>query len=225
MAGNRSEATQSGAESAARAASRFDPFAPLPMMGAAAEGKDLARRNQRCRRATILATTRQLLGEKGCEGVTVREIARRSGFALQTIYNLVGPRDHAITDAISEYSLFVGRIASRELGKEPLPRLVDTWMEAAEACPEFARQCNMIIFTPSRQIYYRFRDIQIRGMAKLLRLERDAGRLSQHISPRRLAEELVFYSTAVWVDWADRPFPMHELRERLLWGMLKLVRE
>ncbi len=207
------------------ASPRFDPYAPLPMRSATLEGKDLARRNQRNRRATILAMTRQLLAERGCEAVTVREIARRSGFALQTIYNLVGPRDHAITDAISEYSLFVGRVASQELGKEPLPRLVDTWIEAAEACPDFARQCNLIMLTPSRQIYYRFRDIQIRGMTKLLRLEKEAGRLSQRSSPRKLAEQLVFYSTAVWVEWADRPFPMAELRERLLWGLLKLVRE
>ncbi|MGE3690113.1 MAG: TetR/AcrR family transcriptional regulator [Novosphingobium sp.] len=217
MQGSQKRATETG--------SGFDPFAPLPLPDPSAGGKDGARRNQRLRRATILAITRQLLAENGCEGVTVREIARRSGFALQTIYNLVGPRDHAITDAISEYSLFVGRVASRQPGTDPLRRLVDTWMEAVQASPEFARQCNMIMFTPSRHIYYRFRDIQIRGMTKLLRIEKKEGRLAQHSSPRKLAEQLVFYSTAVWVDWADRPGPIPELRERLLWGLLKLQRE
>jgi hypothetical protein len=80
----------------------FDPYQPLPVgAGKEQQTKGGTRHNQTARRARILAATRRLLGERGCEEVTVREIARTAGFALQTVYNLVGPRDQVITEAIS----------------------------------------------------------------------------------------------------------------------------
>jgi AcrR family transcriptional regulator len=185
----------------------------------------VTRTNQRLRRAQIRAVTRKLLMEKGCDAITVREIARESGFALQTVYNLSGPRDQTIIDAISEFSLFVGRMANRRYGNPTLENLVDTWIESTQQCPEFARQCNLIAFTESRNIYYRFRDIQIRGMAKMLRMQRESGQISASASSRQVAEQLVFYATALWIDWADRPFPLPVLRDRLIAGMAKLLRD
>jgi AcrR family transcriptional regulator len=203
-----------------------DPFQPLPMPARKSQQiKGGARRNQRARRAQILASTRRLLTEQGCEEVTVRGIARTSGFALQTIYNLVGPRDLAITDAISEYSLYLGRMAANNEGAPSLRQLIEMWMSAAEACPEFARQCNLIMFTPSRHIYYRFRDIQIRGMAKLLRHQQENGHFYFRAPPRQLAEQMVFFATAIWIDWADRPYPFDVLREKLVSGFAKLLRD
>ena len=204
----------------------FDPSRPiLPAGDRTGAPAAITRLNQRNRRAQIRAVTRQLLAERGCDGVTVRNIARESGFALQTIYNLSGPRDQTIIDAISEYSLFVGRMASRRHTIPTLPNLVDTWIESTECCPEFARQCNLIVFTDSRHIYYRFRDIQIRGMTKLLRMQHENGRPLAGASPRSTAEQLVFFATAVWIDWADRPFPLPQLRDRLADGMCKLLRD
>lgn len=204
----------------------FDPFQPLPP-GAGKSQQILggSRHNQRARRALILAATRRVLAERGCEEVTVREIARTSGFALQTIYNLVGPRDRAIIDAISEYGLFIGRMAIKKDGGPSILQVIDMWIVATEACPELTRQCNLMLFTPSRHIYYHFRDIQIRGVAKLLRHQKENGRLFFRSSPRQLAEQLVFFAMAIWMDWADRPFPLPVLREKLASGLLKLLRE
>jgi hypothetical protein len=99
------------------------------------------------------------------------------------------------------------------------------WITAAEACPDFARQCNLIIFTSSRDIYYHFRDIQIRGVTKLLRHQQAQGQIFLHASPRTVAEHLVYFATAMWMDWADRPFPLSALREKLASGLLKLLRD
>ncbi len=41
----------------------------------------------------ILAAIRRLLIDEGYDGITVRRIAEASGHAVQTICNLVGPRD------------------------------------------------------------------------------------------------------------------------------------
>lgn len=203
----------------------FDPFKPLPIgAGRTNPIQPRTRINQRIRRAEIRAVTRRLLTEHGAEKLTVRAIARESGFALQTIYNLVGPHDQAITDAISEYSLYVGRVASRDSAPS-LSKVVNMWITAAEAAPEFARQCHLIFFTPSREIYYRFRDIQIRGMARFLRNQEEAGNMFFHSPPRKLAEQLVFYASAMWLDWADNSYSLDELRERLVPGLVKLSRD
>ena len=220
-----SELIESGSAQAISARFLTDPFLPLPPPQKSLLIKGGARQNQRARRAKILASTRRLLTEQGCEEVTVREIAENSGFALQTIYNLVGPRDLAITDAISEYNLFLGRVAARNEGAPSLQQLVDVWISATEECPEFARQCNLIFFSPSRHIYYRFRDIQIRGMAKLLRHQLEHGYLYFRSPPRLLAEQLVFFATALWTDWADRPYPLEALRDKLQSGFAKLLRD
>lgn len=204
----------------------FDPFKALPPgAGKMQPVEPGARVNQRLRRAEIRAVIRRLLAERGVEGLTVRGIAQESGFALQTIYNLAGPRNQAITDAISEYSLYVGRVASSGMGPPSLAKVVDMWIAAAEASPDYARQCQRIFFTPSRDIYYRFRDIQIRGMAKFLRNQEAAGTLYFHGSARRLAEQMVFYAMAMWLDWADSAYPLPALRDRLLPGLIKLSRE
>lgn len=90
----------------------FDPRLPVMSTGEFGEGRKLvSRRNQRQRRSLILAAIRQLLIEEGYRGVTVRRIAEVSGHVVQTIYNLVGPRDHAIVEAIADYTAHVARMA------------------------------------------------------------------------------------------------------------------
>src|SRR5215470_7158861 len=75
----------------------FDPFLPIaPGAGKAGTLVGGARRSQRVRRSEILATIRRLLTEVGCQELTVRGIADGSGYAIQTVYNLVGPRNQAI---------------------------------------------------------------------------------------------------------------------------------
>jgi AcrR family transcriptional regulator len=203
----------------------FDPYQAMQPGAWNQQTNGGVRLRQRARKSHILATTRQLLGQSGCEEVTVRAISRASGCALQTIYNLIGPRNRAIADAISEYSLFVGRMAARRYPDLTLLNLVDMWVMAAEACPEFARECNLIIFTPSRQIYYHFRDTQLLGVAKMLRRQKANGGISYLTPTRQLAEQIVFFATALWIEWADRPFPLQDLRTKLINGMIKLMRD
>ena len=204
---------------------RFNPFLPLPLDAGRTEGTVAkAGINQRARRAHIRAVTRRLLTEKGCAGVTVREIAKASGFALQTIYNLVGPRDQVLCDAMIEYALYVGRISSQNHSGSTLSQLIDGWIESVEYCPEYARQCNLIYLDSKRNVYYRFIDAQIRGISKLLRYEQKKGRIVLNENPKLIATQVVFYSNAIWCDWADRQVPLSVIRERLASGLFKLIK-
>jgi AcrR family transcriptional regulator len=203
----------------------YDPFAPIARRpGRLAQAAECTGHGQRARRATILATIRTLLTESGCESVTVRRISQVSGFAVQTIYNLVGPRDQAITEAISEYSLFVGRTA-RPRADDPSAvfGIVNRWVDAIHAQPDFCRQANLIFFTESRGIYYTFRDRQLRGMRNFLKRQQDCGIIRADVNIADVAEQLVLLSSALWLEWSDRPFPLEVLHHKLCSGCANIL--
>jgi len=206
----------------ARRSVLYDPR--LPILHNPRGNPITTRRNQRLRRAQILATIRRLLTEEGFEAVTVRRIAERSGHAVQTVYNLVGPRDEAIVQAISEYTRYVGRTASPEPGDPAaLTEIIDRWLQSVEAAPDFCREVSRIYFTRSRSIFYDFRDCELKGMHKLLVQQQKCGVIRPEVNLRDLAEQLVLFASGLCLEWADRPFPTEQLRRRLYAGYSNLL--
>jgi AcrR family transcriptional regulator len=207
------------------AAVLYNPALPITFMRKGAfVSAAVSRRKQRLRRAHILATIRQLLTEGGFENVTMRKIADVSGHAVQTIYNLVGPRDQAIVEAIGEYTRFVGRTAApRPEDPNALAEIIDRWLQSIAATPEFCRQVSLISFTDSREIFYAFRDRQLKGMHGLLLHQQKCGVLRPDANTRDLAELLVMLSSALCTEWADRPCPLDQLHRRLYAGFANLL--
>jgi AcrR family transcriptional regulator len=203
----------------------YDPAMPIDFLrGDSERGRTTTRRNQRLRKAQILATIRRLLVEHGFEGVTMRRIAEASGHAVQTVYNLVGPRDEAIVAAVSEYTRYVGRTASpRPEDPQAVMEIIDRWLQSVEAAPEFCRQVSLIYFTRARGIFYAFRDLELKGMHQLLQRQQKCGALRPETNLRDLAEQLVLFASALCVDWADRPYPLEQLRRRLYSGYGNLL--
>ncbi len=201
----------------------YDPSLPIHHFPGHAKAA-LSRRNQRLRRAQILATIRHLLTEHGFDGVTVRRIAQASGHAVQTIYNLVGPRDRAIVEAISEYTRYVGRTASpRAEDPQAVMAIIDCWLRSVEAAPEFCRQVSLIFFTPAREVFYNFRDRELKGMHGLLSRQQKCGAIRPEANVRDLAEQLVLFASALCLEWSDRPFPIEQFRRRLYSGYANLL--
>lgn len=200
----------------------YDPNLPILHFPRGAMAS--SRRNQRLRRARILATIRRLLTEDGFEALTVRRIAEASGHAVQTIYNLVGPRDQAIVQAISEYTRYVGRTACpREDDPQAVIEIFDRWLQSIEAAPKFCRQVSLIFFSRSRSVFYDFRDLELKGMHGLLKRQQKSGVIRPEINVRDLAEQLVLFASALSIEWADRPFPVEQLRRRLYSGYANLL--
>jgi AcrR family transcriptional regulator len=199
---------------------KFDPFVPITTR---AGGAELAALDsgfaQRMRRSQILAMIRRHITEYGFKGVTIRGVSEACGHAVQTFYNLVGPRDQAIIDAISEYTRFVGR-AAEVTAEDPyaMTKILNCWLESIDAQPEFCRQVSLVFFTGSRNIYYRYRDGQLQCMARLLSHQQKAGVVRPDVNVRDLAEQLVLLSSALCLEWSDRPFPIEQLHCRLRAG-------
>lgn len=193
-----------------------DPFNPVFREFARTPAAGGERRVQRARKSIILAAIRRLLTEHGADKVTVRRVAEASGYSVQTIYNLAGRRDEAITEAISEYSLFVGRTAMpNPEDPDALFAIIDRWCASIERRPEFGRQANLIFFTQSRNIYYEFRNRQFNGLRNLLMRQRSAGLLRAEVDTHDLAEQLTRLGCDLWLEWADRPFPLEILHRKL----------
>ena len=217
-------ALAAGSSAASSALELYDPALPIQYWRGVGTRASASRRNQRLRRAHILATIRRILTRQGFAGVTMRGIAEDSGHAVQTIYNLVGPREHAIVEAIGEYTRYVGRTAAPDAGDpNAVIEIIDRWLQSIEAEPEFCRQVSLIFFTDARHIFYSFRDRQLKGMHGLLLRQQHAGVLRPDVNMRDLAEQLVLLASALCVEWADRPFPLPQLQRRLYSGYANLL--
>lgn len=203
----------------------YRPGLPIKPFTGRLQGQAAAsRQNQRHRRSMILATIRRLLEEDGYDGVTVRRVAEQSGHAVQTIYNLVGPRDQAIVEAIGEYTRYVGRSAMPDPeDPDAVVEIIDRWVQSIQSAPEFCRQVSLIFFTPSRHIFYSFRDRELKGMQGLLARQQKCGILRPEANVRDLAEQLVLFASALCVEWSDRPFPVDQLHRRLCSGYANLL--
>jgi AcrR family transcriptional regulator len=207
--------------------SRFDPkrpVAPSTGQGAARAAKSIVRQSQRQRRSLILAAIRRLLIEEGYKGVTVRRIAELSGYVVQTVYNLVGPRDLAIVEAIADYTLHVGRLAP--VNPEDPAAMIKTieWqVQSVRFAPEFTRQVCLIYFTEGRHIFYEYRARQVRNVQSILAKQKRIGVLRRDVDSRDLAQKLMIYSSAIFIEWADRPFPIEQLIPRLKSGYAHIL--
>lgn len=210
---------------AAEASVILDPTRPIMRLGQGKGGRPVGHAyNQRLRRSTILATIRTLLAEEGLEGVTVRRIAEQSGHAVQTIYNLVGPRDLAIVEAISEYSLYVSLSGAPDPADPLAPAaIVDRDLASILINPGFCRNVCLIYFSNSRSIFYAFRDRQVQGLHRFLQQQQRSGVLRDDVDARALAERIMFFLGALCVEWADRDFPFEDLRRRLYDGYESLM--
>ena len=203
---------------------RYDATAPVPAPPTWTD-PDAApsRQNQWARRAAILATIRRLIISEGCDGVTVRGIAEGSGFAIQTIYNLVGPRTTAITEAIREYSAHVGMPQFDPHNPIALADVVEHQVRAIEQNPEFCRAVCLMYFGSARGIYYAFRASQIKRLHALLRRQQKLGVLRAGADLQEIATQVMVYAGALCIEWADGAFPLAELRPRLYLGNANIL--
>lgn len=55
------------------------------------------------RRKRILAEAKNLIGECGMEGFTVRDLGRRAGVSVTTVYNIFGDKEGVIAHALREF--------------------------------------------------------------------------------------------------------------------------
>jgi AcrR family transcriptional regulator len=118
---------------------RFDEAVPIDLL------RNDSERNASPRRAAILAITRSIISESGCDQVKMRLIADRSEVTPPTIYALVGGRHDVIHNALQEGLRVKFSLADRRTLLEdvnPCLAFVVTKLDAIEANPSYYRQID-----------------------------------------------------------------------------------
>jgi AcrR family transcriptional regulator len=204
----------------------FDPTLPIPRATGHLASAEAFGQNQRHRRSMILASIRRLLLEEGYEGITVRRVAECSGHAVQTIYNLVGPRDLAITEAVTEYSQYVC-MTSTPNPADPYASvaMIDREVKSIEINPAFCRNVCNIYFTESRGIFYDFRARQTKMLHSFLVQQQKTGIIRAGVDTRSMAENFMMFMGQVFVEWSDYSLPIDQLKQRLYAGYYSMMAE
>jgi AcrR family transcriptional regulator len=137
--------------------------------------KQLTERQLR-RRSNILSVARELIAEKGYAGVTMRELAEKSGVAYKSLYDLYGGKDNLLGKAIEERLRLVFEAIDRSVASTGFDRLMTMVERSAAAIleiPNLARALEpILIASPGKfsieDIWQRFHrqaimDIQRQG--------------------------------------------------------------
>jgi AcrR family transcriptional regulator len=101
---------------------------------------------QLIRRAKIIEAVTELIAEVGAEAVQMRDVAKRSGVALATVYRYFNSKEYLLAAALEDWQKRLTRrilaTRGRHAGRDPLPGIVDYLRRAQRA---FHRNPNMTL--------------------------------------------------------------------------------
>jgi AcrR family transcriptional regulator len=203
----------------------FDPSSPIFMVASGAHRNDQVRPDKRYRRSCILAAIRKLLMQRGAQGITIREIAKHSGYSVQTIYNLAGRQNEAIEDALAEYSHYVMQESvPNPSDPHALFAILNSWLETIKLVPQYCIESSQVFFSEAtRGLYYKNRQCHARGMTTLLREQMRCGIIRRDVNVEELAEQLILFSSASCLEWSADTISLDRLRVRLYSGFASLI--
>jgi len=93
---------------------------------------ELVRQQKQERKLRILARTRELIGEQGYAGITVRQLAERCGVSVPTLYNLFGSKDALLARAVEGHFEGLLETALQEPARDGCDRI----LEVVGACAQ-----------------------------------------------------------------------------------------
>ena len=160
------------------------------------------------RRASVLATARRLIAERGYAGVTIRDLADACGVSVGTLYNRFESKDHLLAAAVEE--LFRAQITAvqRRPGCRGLARVLATAQVAVDCIdedPNYRRAIVKGLRTSSataelvQTLSGGFHSLYVQGLGEL----REQGELVPWADVHIVAEALfavVGDSNRRWVD-------------------------
>ena len=186
------------------------------LLGRAPADAGARHKNQRERRARVLAETRHLIAEGGIESVTLRTLAARSCLSVQTIYNILGNRTQVVHAAIGQY---VGAFVRQAAHYEHCPNFFlgvaeALWLKAS-ANPAYVRAATLACDGRDPALYHAVRIRSARSLETILsrHFHHDAARRGVDLAA--LSENIVAMAGTAALEWANGAIGLEELRYRL----------
>lgn len=166
------------------------------------------------RRKKVLFVARTMIGESGCQGLTMRKLSERAGVALGTLYKAFGNKDNLVTEAVADqFREVIGGLDEGPVEEHLLDILEQHFRttEHAESEPEYSVAVVGIYFSVSQGLAARQ---TLHSMARQRHL-----RLLRTLRDRECL-----------VDWADIDFIADEITSGIFsslhsWAIGKIAKD
>ncbi|MEL7454091.1 MAG: helix-turn-helix domain-containing protein [Pseudomonadota bacterium] len=156
----------------------------------------------------MLSTARDLIGEHGYHGVTMRALADRSGVAYKTLYDLYGSKDQLLVRAVEDQLANVSERIVAAVSSTGFERLMDLIEQSGAAVLDVSSLSKALqpIFSadPGRFSLKGLFDINYR---KAMDEIADAGDMVDWADLDFLVNQLLLESTSVRLYWTNGLIP------------------
>ncbi len=185
---------------------------------------ELVERQMKRRRERILEAAREIIGQHGFEGLTMRQLAAASDVTVPTVYNLVGSKEEVLFAAVEEQTArFVNAIESSRSRSPAAGALA-----VVEACvrellrrPRYYRSLLLLMFTSESASEVRH---EVNGAlrSQFARAVADldaAGALEPWVDREALARRLAALLSIGSLQWASGAISGEALRASALYDI------
>lgn len=180
------------------------------------------------RRARILTAARQLIAERGFEGLTMRDLARASRVSVPTLYNLFGAKHALILGELE--STFAAVVAGMEKarGGDVVARALavcDAGNADLLAVPQYSRELILLFLTSTEASALRRASAERFAalMAGLLREGQAAGDLVAWVDTQVLSRRMFAHYQLAMIEWARGELDAEAFRAATRFGMCAML--
>jgi AcrR family transcriptional regulator len=175
------------------------------------------------RRERILAAAREIVAERGSAGLSMRELARKSGVTVPTVYNLIGGRDAVLFAAVEEQTArFVAGIEESR-ARSPVEHILtvhESCVRELRRLPRYYHALLMLLATShaANKIRSRVQGALAAELARGVESLKVAGLLADWVDPAVLVALLQRNLNVVSLQWAAGELADTSLRSVALYG-------
>lgn len=175
------------------------------------------------RRERILAAAREIVAEHGSAGLSMRELARKSGVTVPTVYNLIGGRDAVLFAAVEEQTArFVAGIEESR-ARSPVERILavhESCVRELRRLPRYYHTLLTLLATShaADTIRSRVQGALAGEIARGVESLKVSGLLADWVDPAALASLLQRNLNVVALQWASGELSDTGLRSAALYG-------
>lgn len=179
------------------------------------------------RRARIGKAARQLVAERGYEGLTMRDLAQKARVAVPTLYNLFGSKDAILVAELEASAREVA--ASLKMGGDSFfargMAAFEMGMRLVEDSPDLYRACMQMFLTSpdTADMRHRIEDAYVAIMAGNLTAAKAAGQLADWAQPDIAARHMFAAYSAAMIGWGIGEFDLPTFRLAALSGVCHVL--
>lgn len=183
----------------------------------------------RARRARILQTAREIIGEKGVDGLNMRELAEKSGVALATLYNIYGSKDVLVSYAVNDFleSILETTVqkTARQTSLDRLLTLIDMIGRDVKKSASYTLVVVALYFKSGRDqgVHDMLYKIGLSKFSEVLDNMREDAGYAEWVSIEMLADEMT--EQVLWriLQWSRDSFPDRLLGDHMRLSALQIL--